>query len=697
MDLFFKPEAVAVIGATSNQSKGGYSIVKNLKTGFKGRIYPVNPRYDHIENLTCYDSVKSIPGPVDLAIIFVPGKHVFNMVNECAQKGIKAVIIESSGFAESGEDGKNLQKEMTDFARKKGIRLWGPNCMGIVDIIQKNIFSFVSPAIWNDLIPGDVSLIVQSGMLSGAFLIDMMSNRVMGISKVCSIGNKMDVDECEILEYLIQDKDTTVIGLYLESINNGRRFMEICSKSDKPIVLLKGGKSKRGAMAAMGHTASMAGNNAVIKGAMAQANVTQASDFQQMMDICKSFAAYPETDADAKGNIAVLTYTGGAGIVSSDFIDKMDVELATLSDDTKQKIKSVFPDWMPVSNPVDLWPAVERHGAEKSYQAALKAVCSDPAVDAVFVHAFSGGFALNLEIEQLAKEAKAAGKPLFCWLLGQKEDALKFQLQCSKAAVPVFREISRAVECMDALFSRTRSKVQSEKKPVSMFTGSIRTADQKKIRSDQLHAVVKDEYVSKQLLSSKGIPVVKEYIAGSVDQAVNAASELGFPVVMKGLLQDTVHKTEAGLVRLNIHSHQAVEKQFNLLEKRMAGQGRVLIAQQIKPDLELIAGLVHDVQFGPCVMLGMGGVMAEVLDDAVFGVAPLNHDQSLDLIKRLKNQKILNGFRGAEKADRGKIADILVKIGQIGYENPEISEIDINPLLVSCGEPIAVDASIICF
>lgn len=352
---------------------------------------------------------------------------------------------------------------------------------------------------------------------------------------------------------------------------------------------------------------------------------------------------------------------------------------------------------MPVSNPVDLWPAVERHGAEKSYQAALKAVCSDPAVDAVFVHAFSGGFDLNLEIEQLAKEAKAAGKPLFCWLLGQKEDALKFQLQCSKAAVPVFREISRAVECMDALFSRTRSKVQSEKKPVSMFTGSIRTADQEKIKSDQLHAVVKDEYVSKHLLSSKGIPVVKEYIAGSVDQAVNAASELGFPVVMKGLLQDTVHKTEAGLVRLNIHSHQAVEKQFNLLEKRMAGQGRVLIAQQIKSDLELIAGLVHDVQFGACVMLGMGGVMAEVLDDAVFGVAPLNHDQSLDLIKRLKNQKILNGFRGAEKADRGKIADILVKIGQIGYENPEISEIDINPLLVSCGEPIAVDASIICF
>lgn len=700
MDFFFKPESIALIGATKNQLKGGNSILKNLIRGFKGGIYPVNPKYNQIENLPCYPSVTKIPDPVDIAIIFVPGQYVFQMVKECAEKGIKGVIIESSGFAESGKDGKNMQNELASFADRAGIRMWGPNCMGIVDIVNKKIFSFVSHAIWDELIPGDVSLIVQSGMLSGAFLMDTMSHQTMGISKVCSIGNKMDVDECEILEYLIRDRETKVIGLYLESINNGRKFMEICSNSAKPIVLLKGGKSERGAMAAMGHTASMAGNNAVIKGAMAQAGVIEAGDFQQMMDICRSLAAYPEIHSSEKGRIAVLTYTGGAGIVSSDFIDGMDLELATLSSSSKEMLETVFPEWMPVANPIDLWPAVERNGAEKAYGTAIKAVCNDPEVDGIFIHAFSGGFALNLDLEALAVEAKKAGKPLFCWLLGQRDSAFDFQIRCNKAGIPVFREIYRAVECMDALFARKRivNKHKNRKEPQKHSEHELFASERiehKPYKDEQASLHVMDEYISKQMLSKIAVPVAEEYIAASIKEAGSAALKLGFPVVMKGLIPNMVHKTEAGVVKLNINSEKEVETEFINLEKIMENRGKILIQQQLKADVELIVGLVQDPQFGPCVMLGMGGVMAEILNDAVFGIAPLSRPQALELIQRLKSQKLLNGFRGAESADREKIADILVKIGQLGFENPKIREIDINPLIITNGKPVAVDASIV--
>ena len=238
MDFFFRPQGVAVIGATPNQSKGGYSVLKNLIIGFKNNIYPVNPRYTEIEGLTCYESVSQVPDPVDLAIVFVPARLVPGAIRECAARGIKGVMIESGGFAETGPPGKALQDQLRALVEETGIRLWGPNCMGLVDARKGYVFSFVSPMIWDQegLIPGDVSLVVQSGMLSGGFLIDTMSHGTMGVAKVCSIGNKVDVNETEILEYLISDPDTKAIGLYLESVPQGRRFAELCQGSAKPIV-----------------------------------------------------------------------------------------------------------------------------------------------------------------------------------------------------------------------------------------------------------------------------------------------------------------------------------------------------------------------------------------------------------------------------------------------------------------------------
>ncbi len=694
MDFFFNPKGIALIGATSNPLKGGNAILRNLIKGFNGGIYPVNPRYDEILDIACYKDIADVPDPVDLAIVFIPGKWVPEIIKACAKRGIKGVMIESSGFAESGEDGLKMQKDLAAFAQKAGIRLWGPNCMGLVDAVNKNVFSFVSPELWNTLLPGEVSLIVQSGMLSGGFLIDCMSHGTMGVSKVCSIGNKMDVDECEILEYMLTDPHTRVIGLYLESISHGRKFMEICRRATKPIVLLKGGKSAMGAKAAMGHTASMSGNGAVIRGAMAQAGVIEATDFQQMMDLCRSLAAYPDiTPSAPRGRVAILTYSGGAGIVSSDFMEKFNLEPGTLGDHTREKLKTIFPEWMPPSNPIDLWPAVEQHGAEKAYGIAIEAACEDPGIDALFIHSFAGGFALSFDLEPHVRKAKNMGKPVFCWLIGNQDEARAFQMQTQAQGIPVFRELYRAVECMDAVFShgkRTANRDNTQNHKIPTLSHDTIKANLKSKET------ALDEQVSKTILAACNIPVTREITVTSTGQACHEASQtLSFPVVIKGLVPGEVHKTEAGRVKLNLETPEQVEKAFNALSLGMKGQGKILLQQQIKGDLELIAGVVKDPQFGVCVMVGLGGVMAEILDDAVFGVAPLDHGDALALIGRLKHQKLLNGFRGAKGVDRDALAEILSALGQLAMEYPQIKEIDVNPLIIERGKPIAVDASLI--
>jgi len=693
MDFFFKPKGVAIVGASANPSKGGHFILNNVMKGYSGGVYPVNPGYPEINGIKCYPSVSQVPDPVDLAIIFVPAAMVPQVVNECVERGIHGVMIESGGFAETGDSGKQLQERLVEIGHKTGIRIWGPNCMGLVDAVHGQVFSFVLPAIWEEgFIPGDVSLIVQSGMLSAGFLIDIMTNGIMGISKVCSIGNKVDVNECDIMEYLTDDPDTGVIGLYLESIPDGRRFIELCRRSEKPIVALRGGKTPKGAEAAMSHTASLAGNGAVVSGALAQAGVVEAHDFKQMMDLCRSLADYPELLPKNSGRVAVLTMSGAAGILSSDFIEQQGLAVADLSKNTVNALQKIYPNWMPVSNPIDIWPAVEMHGRKKVYAEAFKAICADPEVDAVLFHSFVGGLAASDNISNLVDMTRAAGKPLFGWLMGKRDDAHQFQLKARELGLPVFGELYRAVECMAAVLLRKAMPAiyYSEE----MSTGF--TAIEKKIQkmaADGNGPV--DEYKSKQILSLCDIPVVDEKIVSSRTEAKETAGDLGLPVVLKGLLSGKIHKTELGLVRTGISSTEEVATVFAELQKTMSNDGQILLQKQMQGYPELIVGLIRDPQFGPCVMCGFGGILAEVLADSVFAVAPLNRSDAFGLIDRLKTQKLLNGFRGFPAVDRDALADILVRLGQLGVSFPQIKEVDINPMIVCEGLPVAVDATII--
>lgn len=691
MEFFFKPRGIALIGATP-QAKGGHAILINLMKGYKGAIYPVNPRYPEIEGLVSYPSVTGVPDPVELAIVFVPAVQVPDVVSQCVARGIKGIIIESAGFAETGPKGRKLQDDVLAIAKAGGVRLWGPNCMGLVDIKAKHVFSFVSPTIWNGMIEGDVSLIVQSGMLSGGFLTDTMTHGTMGVSKVCSIGNKMDVSETDLLEYLLKDPDTRAIALYLESIPDGRRFLDLCRGADKPVVVLKGGKSRRGAEAAMSHTASLAGDGALISGALAQAGVIEAYDFKQMMDTARSLAMYPALPGDSKGRIAILTYSGGAGIMSADFLERLGLCVADLSPESEAMLAKVYPEWMPVKNPIDLWPAVEKNGPSKVYGTALAAACFDPNVDAILMHLFTGSAALSADYAPMAQMVKAYNKPLFVWLIGENEGAKKAHIELQSLGIPVYRELYRTVECMAAAFSHSKLKAASARAFPEISAPRL-SPTLNEILSTQSGPI--DEHLSKKILNECGVPGVVEAVAESAEDAVALAEKWGFPVVAKGIAQGGVHKTELGLVRLNLSCWGDVERAYKDLSSRVGQEGLVLMQKQLPPGLELIVGLFRDPQFGPAVMAGLGGVYAEVLADKVFAVGPVTESEALAMLSRLKNQKLLDGFRGAKPVNREAAARIIARVSQLGAAFARIREIDINPLIVSDGEPIAVDATIV--
>ncbi|HDQ04596.1 MAG TPA: CoA-binding protein [Deltaproteobacteria bacterium] len=692
MDFFFSPKSVAVIGASPNPLKGGNSILRNLISTFKGKIYPVNPKYKTVEGLESYPSAREIPGKVDTAIIFVPAKEVLSSVRDCAAKGILGVIIESAGFAETGQSGAKLQEQLLEIKRETGIRLWGPNCMGLVDGVKGHVFSFMVPeAIKGGLLGGHVSLIVQSGMLSGGFLMDIISNRITGINKVCSVGNKIDVDECDLMEYMEKEEQTRVIGMYLESIVDGRRFIELCRRSSKPIVVLKGGKSASGAQAAISHTAALAGNNRIIEGALNQAGVIEARDFKQMVDICRCLAIYPRKPAGS-GRVSILTASGGAGIVATDFIEEFQLSLADFSDSTRIKLQKLFPEWMPVNNPVDIWPAIEHSmgGGLDVYREALDSLIADSGVDAILICGFAGNAKVLFDMAAIAEKSKKSGKPVFIWLFGLRDAFFEAQKEAISHGVPIFQELERAMECLAKVLHQKEKLCASSEAPAE--AKEIYEISTDIIQNNHGHL---DEYDSKKILRAHGIDCVKERIAATLDDCLRFADEIGYPLVMKGIITGDIHKTEKGLVYLGISDGNAVKKTYEELTAKMEHAGKVLLQKQVTGKIELIAGMLRDPHFGPCVMFGLGGIMAEAFNQSFFALAPLSPEDALKLIERFPAQKIFDGFRGNPSLDRKKFAEILVALGNIGLLYPGIKEIDVNPLIVTPQGPVAVDAAII--
>jgi acetyltransferase len=450
LDCFFNPKSIAIIGASSNVNKGGYHILKNITSGFKGKIYPVNKNYKDILGLACYPDVASIPGNIDLAIYFIPARELPRTVDECAKKGVKGIIIESGGFNEAGEEGRILQKRALENAAKAGIRLWGPNCMGFIDANKTHVFSFIHSAVWPDVLRGgNVGLIVQSGMLSAGFLLHALQEGVMGVSKACSIGNKCDINENDLLEYMIKDKETEVIACYLESLVDGRKFLSLAKKTKKPVIVLMGGRSVQGAKAAQSHTASLSGNYNIARGAFRQAGIIEVFDPAELTDIARAFSKKMPCH-HGKGT-AVLTFSGGAGTITTDLMDDCGLELAKLSDKTLASIAELFPAWNKPDHPLDLWIAIEQHGFEKVFHRSLTAVFNDRSVDSIIFHAYATPLIKQEFFDELGDLIKKHEKPVVLWIEGRKDFAAHLRNQAENAGLPAFREMNRCVTVLKGM------------------------------------------------------------------------------------------------------------------------------------------------------------------------------------------------------------------------------------------------------
>ncbi len=458
MEFFFNPSGVAVIGASDNQARGGFHLFRNTIQSYEGPVYPVNPRLSSLLDRPCFPDVSSIPDDFDLAIFFVPAPALPDTIRACARKRVKGIIIESAGFAEVGERGRALQQECVSLAREHGIRLWGPNCMGLLDAHRRHVFSFMYTDAWKTLLkPGDVSMSVQSGMLSAGFLMMILERGGLGISKMCSIGNKCDVQETELLEYFIQDPATRVIGLYAESIADPRGFLDLASKTDKPIVVLKGGRSPGGARAAMSHTASMASDHAVMRSAFRQAGIVEVTDVNELMDVLRGFSKTPTCSVRENAGTAVITFSGGGGIVTSDLLHEAGLSLAELGGETLTALKAVYPPWMDPANPADIWPAIEHSGIRKVYGTVSEAVMRDPAVDSVIVHIFTNMVESSL-FANLARLRNELGKPVVAWLAGMGEGLKAFRTGLEEVGIPAFDEMSRCVSVLAAILHHRRRR-----------------------------------------------------------------------------------------------------------------------------------------------------------------------------------------------------------------------------------------------
>jgi acetyltransferase len=733
IDFFFEPNGVAVVGATPERYHGGRHLVTNLTLGYKGPIYPVNPKYDEVLGVKCYPRVSSIEGPLDLVLIFIPAQAVPQVLEDCITKGVRGVIIESSGFAEVGPEGKALQDQCLDIARKGRLRIWGPNCMGLIDTSKQYVFSFIIPEAWKEVMnSGHVSLIVQSGLLSAGFITTLMANKTLKLAKVCSIGNKSDVEETELLEYLLNDSDTKVIALYLESFMKGRRFFELATSSDKPIVVLKGGKSSLGAEASASHTASLAGNDNLINGVLKQAGIHQADDFFEMVDIARTLerdfylqhrrngaprakpvparrsacvrrstpcspvfrhAGVVSCCGNEEPRIAILSYSGASGIVTTDYMEKYGLTLARLSPQTRKRLEELSPTWMPVKNPVDYYPAMEKHGPVFAYKHAIEALHGDPETDGLIVHLFAGFGIWALKMKEVLSSIKNFRKPILFWLIGPEKVREPIRLALEEEGWPTFHEIHRTVKVMASLFEN-----DGRREPLEISSPDFqipRTLTKYIQEADGKGKKVLDEFEAKKWLKALNLKVVKEVAVKSSEEALRAAKKVGYPIVLKGIVEGQVHKTESGLVKLNLQNGDQLKSAYRKMLRLKTKPQSFLVQPMLKGDLELIAGVVRDLQFGPTVMLGLGGVQAEVYKDVAFRLAPLNQREFFSMVSDLRGQALLKGYRGSKPVNMESLADWLIRLGWLVLKFEKIQEIDVNPLLIVEGEPVAVDATIV--
>ena len=691
LESFFNPESVAIVGASRQKGKVGYEILSNMiEAGFKGKIFPVNPNADEIEGLKCFPDLQSIGQISDLVIIVVPANAVPAVMQQCANAGVKSVIIITAGFREVSKEGKGLEEQVIQIARQAGIRVIGPNCLGVI-VPANNL----NASFGGDLpAAGAIGYLSQSGALLAAIL-DMANANGIGFSKLVSIGNKADVDELDIIKAFSSDPDTRVIAGYLESITDGNVFVSQAERisHDKPILLMKSGGTEAGAKAASSHTGSLAGGEVAYESAFERAGVIRCESIKQQFDYAQCFANQP---LPAGPHVAVITNAGGPGIMAADAIERQGLTFAKLSDKTTKKLAAALPPAANLYNPVDILG----DALADRYESSLSVILDDPNVDTVLVlltpQAMTDATATAEAVVKIARQKPA--KPILACFLGANKVKEGVRI-LREGKIPQYDSPESAVATIKVMadYVQWRSR---PKRLVKLFPVNRRKVEN--IIERHLRQGIREigETEAKEILEAYGFVTPKGSIATTADQAVNIAGQLGYPVVLKIWSPDILHKSDVGGVKLGLRSDQEVRDAFDLMMYRIPQKRPdakilgVLVQEMCRKGKEVILGMNRDPHFGPLMMFGMGGIMVEVLKDVAFYLAPLTAEEARQMLVSTKTYQMLKGVRGQEGVDIEKIAEGLQRLSQLVTEFPQIQQMDINPYIVGPEgtTPIAVDA-----
>lgn len=694
LDRFFNPQSVAIVGASRQPSKVGYEILAGLlKGGYPGKIFPVNPTASEIQGLKAYPNLKSIGEIPDLVVLVVAAKLVPQAVQDCADLGVKAVIIISSGFKESGPEGAELEKSIIRIAKTSGLRIIGPNCIGLMVPSRKLNVSF-----GGDLPqPGSIGYFSQSGSLLAA-IVDMARDTHLGFSKLISIGNKADVDELTIIRALGEDDETRVIAGYLETIADGDAFIRQAESisRQKPILLLKAGFTVAGARAASSHTGRLAETESAYECVFERAGVIRCESIKDQFDYARAFAYQPLPKG---ARVAVIANAGGAGIMATDAIEREGLQLAQFCDETRKRLShsQELSRAASINNPIDLLG----DALSDRYEFALRTILDDPNVDTALVllspHAMTECTQTAQAVVRVANQ-NGRNKPILACFLGAGRVAEAVRV-LRDGKIPPYDSPESAVRAIKTM-SRYAEWKSRPPRVVRLFNVNRRKVERIIERHIRLQQAEVGEMEAKEILEAYGFVTPEGGIAATPEQAANIANQIGYPVVMKVWSPDILHKTDVGGVKTNINSEQEVIDVFDLMMYRIPKklpQANILgiyVEKMCTAGREVILGMNRDPRFGPLMMFGMGGRLVEVLEDVVFYPAPLTAEEARQMLVRTKTYDVLKGTRGQEGVDIGAIAEGLQRLSQLATEFPQIKEIDINPYVVGREgtTPIAVDA-----
>jgi len=690
MDNFFNPKSIAVIGASRSPGKVGYDILRNIiQYGYEGDVYPVNPGAMEILGKKSYPSLLDIPGYVDLAVVVVPSKNVIEVIEQCGARRINAAVIISAGFKESGLEGAKLENEMVRKAKEVGVRFIGPNCLGVIDTHAKMNASFAArmPA------KGGIGFFSQSGALCLAVLDRALPDEI-GFSKFISMGNKSDISDTDIMLALAEDDNTRVILGYIEGLTDGRRFMEVAGQvsKKKPLIILKSGITSSGAKAASSHTGALAGREAAFSSAFKQSGVIRAHTLNELFNYALAFANQPLPRGP---NVAIITNSGGPGILAADACDRSDLQLIPLYKDVVDNLRSFLPPVASFYNPIDI---LGDSGADR-YEKAINTVLRDERINAVLV-LLTPTAVVDVEATAAAIAAisRLADRPvLACFMGKQRIEAAARMLM--KNNVPNYSYPEEAVSSLNAMYhykvwisrpGKTYPKPVGSKEKVAQIFVKAGEESRQRLTDSEVHDV----------LDAYGFSQPKGLFARTSDEALAAAKGIGYPVVMKIVSPQVVHKSDMGGVRVNLHSKKDVENAFFDITTHVRNMMPsahiygVMVQEMIHGGKEVIVGITKDPQFGHMIMFGLGGIYVEVLKDISFRITPLSREDAHEMMRETKTFPLLRGVRGEAEADTEAIEKSLLALSQMATDFPEILEADINPLLVRArGEGVvAVDA-----